>query len=300
MSARAERADVYERVTASIVATLEAGARPWSPSWDAGPGLGVMPLRANGERYRGVNVLLLWGAAQERGFTQPRWMTFKQAQEQGARVRKGETGTGVVYAGAIVREGEASEAGDEGTVKIPFLKGYTVFNVDQIDGLGAEWFSQPLPARPEPERNAAAETFFEAVGARVDHGGGRACFIPSQDRIQLPERAAFTDAGAYYAVRAHETAHWTGHKDRLARTFGKRFGDNAYAAEELVAEIAAAFLCADLGVSLEPRDDHAAYLAEWLRLMKSDKRAIFTAASAAQAACDYLHGLAAAPAALAA
>lgn len=286
--------DIYTRVTASIVEALEAGTRPWAPRWDKGAGaLGALPVRATGETYRGVNVLLLWDSAARQGFSQSRWMTFNQADERGAHVRKGERGTRVVYAGRITREGQD---GDGETIQqIPFLKGYTVFNVEQIEGLGEDWFERSPAPSPEPARDAAADAFFDRVGARVDHGGARAFFMPSQDRIQLPPMSAFGSAEAYYATRAHETVHWTGHEARLARTFGKRFADHAYAVEELVAEIGAAFLCAQLGVSAEPREDHAAYLGEWLSVLKADKRAIFTAASAAQAACDFLHNAAAEP-----
>jgi antirestriction protein ArdC len=288
---------IYTRVTATIIEALERGVRPWAPSWDTPGGLGVLPIRATGEAYRGVNVLLLWGSAAAQGFDQPRWMTFKQAQAAGGCVRKGEKGTKVVYAGRIVREGEADDGADDQV--IPFLKGYTVFNVAQVEGLGAEWFVTPPAPRPEPERDAAAEAFFAAVGADVRHHGARAYYDRDADAITLPPLAAFHDAEGYYATRAHETVHWTGHERRLGREFGKRFGDQAYAAEELVAEIGAAFVCAQLGLSAEPREDHSAYLAGWLKCLKADKRAIFTAASAAQAACDYLRDRAT-PAALAA
>jgi antirestriction protein ArdC len=290
--------DIYTRVTETICEALEKGVRPWAPSWDRAAGFGAMPVRATGETYRGVNVLLLWGSSLAQGFDQPRWMTFKQALEQGGNVRKGEKGTRVVYAGRIVREGEGGEALVE-TRAIPFLKGYTVFNVQQVEGLGPEWFTAAPEPRPEPARDAEADAFFAAVGADVRHGGGRAFYSRDADAITLPPLAAFHDAEAYYATRAHETVHWTGHEKRLAREFGKRFGDKAYAAEELVAEIGAAFICATIGVSVEPREDHAAYVADWLKVLKGDKRAIFTAASAAQAATDYLRERAT-PAALAA
>lgn len=292
------REDIYTQVTASLCEALERGVRPWAPSWDTANAF-ALPIRSTGETYRGVNVLLLWAAAASKGFDQPRWMTFKQADALGANVRKGERATRVVYAGRIVREGEAQpDTAEPGTVQIPFLKGYSVFNVQQIDGLGSDWFTAPPTPRAEPDRNAEADAFFGAVGAVVQHGGGRAFYSPSLDRVQMPQMGVFTSAEAYYATLAHELVHWTGHENRMARTFGKRFGDHAYAAEELVAEIGAAFVCATMGVSAEPREDHASYLDGWLRLLKSDKRAIFTAASAAQAACDFLHA-AAAPAVVA-
>lgn len=288
-----QRADVYDRVTASIVAQLEQGVRPWAKPWAGGSdgGFPPMPIRSNGERYKGVNVLLLWGAAEERGYVQPRWMTFKQALEAGAAVRKGEKGSLVVYANKFTREVEGEE------VEIPFMKGYTVFNVEQIDGLAPEYFAHVAPLADGPRPIEAAERFLGGVGADVRHGGGSAFYTPTHDFIQLPPLAAFIDAESYYATRAHETIHWTRHETRLNRDFGrKRWGDEGYAVEELVAEIGAAFLAADLRLYMQPREDHAAYLASWLKVLKGDKRAIFTAASHAQKACDFLHRLAAAEA----
>lgn len=285
-----ERQDIYQRVTDQIVAQLEAGARPWSPSWSAS-GVGVMPLRATGEEYRGINVLMLWGAQQEKGYGQRRWLTFKQAQAAGGAVRKGERSQLVVYANRITREGE-NDAGETVERTIPFMKGYAVFNVEQIDGLGPEWFEVPadLGEGPAPIHHAA--DFFAATGVEVRHGGDRAYCSRTTGHVQMPPLAAFQDAVAYYGTLAHECVHWTGHEGRLGRTFGQRFGDQAYAAEELVAEMGAAFVCARLGLEVEPREDHAAYLASWLKVLKADKRAIFTAASAAQAAADLLHQLA--------
>lgn len=278
------KADIYETVTASIVAQLEQGARPWAPRWTGGGMLPPIPLRSTGQAYRGVNVLLLWQAMVERGYTQRRFITFKQAMERDAHVRKGERGTPVVFYGVTEKEDDQGEA-----KQVRFARAYTVFNVAQVEGLGAEWFDpEPTAEGPSPARLASVEAFLDRVGADVRHGGTRAFYQPGGDFIQLPVFEAFTDAEAYYATRAHETVHWTGHESRCARTFGKRFGDQAYAVEELVAEMGAAFLCAELGVSVEPRADHAAYLASWLEVLKADKRAVFTAASAAQSACDHV------------
>ena len=174
-----------------------------------------------------------------------------------------------------------------------FMKGYTVFNVEQIDGLPADLYHPPAPI--EDGHTVAlieeAEDFIARTGAVIHHGGNRAFYAPASDHIQMPPPQAFRDAESYTAIKAHELVHWTGHPVRMARTFGKRFGDRAYAFEELVAELGAAFLCADLAIAPEPREDHAAYLASWLRVLKEDKRAIFTAASHAQKAADFLHGL---------
>lgn len=287
-----ERFDVYQHVTDTIIRQLEAGVPPWRQNWASTGGAFAMPLRSTGEAYRGVNILLLWGAQAEGGYTQRRWMTFKQAVEAGAGVRKGERGSKVVYANKITREVE----GDNGTeeVKIPYMKAYTVFNIEQIDGLSPDYFEAttlPDPATA-PQRIEAAERFLDAVGADIRHGGDKASYMPAVDAIRLPPLELFTVAEHYYSVRAHETVHWTGHESRLARTFGARFGDEAYAREELVAELGAAFLCAQLGLASEPRDDHASYLDHWLKALKEDKRAIFNAASHAQKACDYLRNLA--------
>jgi len=172
------------------------------------------------------------------------------------------------------------------------MKGYTVFNVEQIDGLPSRYTVPAESAREPLKLIEEAETFFAQTGAVFRHGGSRAFYATSQDVIQLPPAEAFRDAESYAAIKAHELVHWTGHASRMEREFGKRFGDKAYAFEELVAELGAAFLCADLGVTLEPREDHAAYLASWLEVLKEDRRAIFSAAAHAQRAADFLHRLA--------
>jgi antirestriction protein ArdC len=281
-------------VTARIVADLERGTRPWLKPWTAPAGepLGLLPLRANGTPYRGINVLLLWGAAQDAGFRRNVWMTYKQAAERRGHVRQGEHGSMVVFANHFTRA-EANDAGEEVEREIPFLKTYTVFNVEQIDGLPVELVEPPAPCDDDRkvELVAEAESFFAQTGARFQHGGGRAFYAPTRDVIQLPPVAAFTDAESYAATKAHELIHWTGHTDRCGREFGRRFGDQAYAFEELVAELGAAFLCAELGITPEVRNDHAAYLAGWLKVLKDDKRAIFTAAAHAQKAADFLQGL---------
>ena len=285
--------DVYSRVTDRIVSDLEQGVRPWMKPWSAGNTEGRIhrPLRHNGTPYRGINVLLLWGEALEKGYAAPIWMTFRQAQELGAHVRKGESGALVVFADRYTKS-EANEQGEEVEREIPFMKAYTVFNVEQIEGLPARYVGTPKETKADAlPLLAEAESFFAATGAEFRHGGNRAFYAPAVDFIQLPPPEAFKDAQSYAATKAHELTHWTGHESRLAREFGKRFGDQAYAFEELVAELGAAFLCADLGVTPEPREDHAAYLSHWLEVLKQDKRAIFSAAAHAQRAADYLHGM---------
>jgi len=258
--------DLYERVTAQIVASLEQGVKPWLKPWSAAAAASqaVRPLRANGQPYRGINVLMLWGAAADHGYACPVWMTFKQALELGGCVRKGEHGSLVVYASTFTRTETDDKTGEEAERDIPFLKGYTVFNAEQIDGL-PERFRAPAPALPAgPERIEQAEAFAAATGAVIRHGGNRAFYSPSGDFVQMPPFQAFRDAESYYGVLAHELTHWTGHQSRLARAFGKRFGDKAYAFEELIAELGSAFLSADLALTPEPRTDHADYLANWL------------------------------------
>lgn len=287
------KADVYTRVTEKIIASLEAGSRPWMQPWQAGAGgVPAVPLRASGQAYRGVNVLLLWAEAVERGYRASTWMTYKQAAEQGAHVRKGEKGAMVVYADTIHRT-ETNDKGEDVERAFGFMKTYTVFNVEQIEGLGEGFYPADVVADASEavEVIGHAEAFFARTGAIFRHGGHSAFYAPRPDVIQLPPVQAFKDAESYAATKAHELIHWTGHQNRMAREFGRRYGDRAYAFEELVAEMGAAFLCADLAITPELRGDHADYLASWLDVMKEDKRAIFAAAGHAQKAMDYLHGL---------
>ena len=288
------KADVYESVTAKIVAELEKGERPWFKPWNAEHAAGriTRPLRSNGIPYRGINVVMLWGSAVEQGFSAPLWLTYKQAQELGGQVRKGEKGSLVVYANTISRTETDEATGEEHERDIPFMKGYTVFNAEQVDGLPAHFYAVQAPALDPVARNARAESFFAATGAEIRHGGNQAFYTAGADRVQMPAFETFRDAESYYATLAHELTHWTKHPRRLDRDFGRKsWGDEGYAMEELVAELGAAFLSADLELTPEPRPDHAAYIASWLKVLKSDKRAIFSAAAHAQRAADYLIGL---------
>ncbi|MBB3891445.1 antirestriction protein ArdC [Phenylobacterium haematophilum] len=287
------RPDLYARVTAKIIADLEHGVRPWTKPWSAEHLAGKIsrPLRHNGQPYSGINVLLLWAEATASGFSAPIWMTFRQALELGAHVRKGESGATVVYANRITRT-EAGDGGEDVERQFPFLKAYTVFNVEQIEGLPAHYRALAAPVLDPAQRIAHADAFFAATGAVVRHGGDQAYYAMGPDHVQVPPFECFEDPESYYATLAHECTHWTRHPTRLDRDFGrKRWGDDGYAREELVAELGAAFLCADLGLELSAREDHAAYLASWLDVLKGDKRFIFTAAAHAQKACDFLHGL---------
>jgi antirestriction protein ArdC len=286
------KTDVYSRVTDKIIADLEKGVRPWMKPWKAGNTEGriTLPRRHNGIAYRGVNILLLWAAAIENGYQSDRYMTFKQALELGGNVRKGEHGHLVVYANKITKL-EADAKGEETEREIAFMKGYTVFNIDQLENLPAGYQTTPEAPREPLQLIEHAETFFAKTGATIRHGGNRAYYAPALDIVQMPPADAFKDAESYAATKAHELTHWTSHATRCDRQLGKRFGDNAYAAEELIAEMGAVFVCAQLGITPEIREDHAAYLDHWLTVLKADKKAIFTAASQAQRACDFLFSL---------
>jgi antirestriction protein ArdC len=287
MTTTPERIDVYQRVTDQIIAAIEAGAGDWRMPWHATGEAMMSPINAQSRKpYRGVNVVALWAAAQGAGYPTGIWATYKQWQDLGAQVRKGEKASLVVF-WKVTDQDEESEAeeDEESSGRRFFARGYGVFNAAQVDG-----YTPPaLPQISEPERIVHAEAFFDRLGADIRHGGAHAYYRPSADFIQMPLFAAFRDAGAYYATLAHESTHWAGQKSRCDRDLTGRFGSEAYAAEELVAELGAAFLCADLSLASEPRPGHAAYVASWLKVLRQDKRAIFTAASKAQVAADWLH-----------
>jgi antirestriction protein ArdC len=291
-----EKQDVYTRITNKIIASLEQGVRPWIQPWNAEHAAGkiVRPLRHNGQPYSGINILMLWASAMDQGFTSPTWMTFKQALELKACVRKGEKGSLVVYANAITRTEHDDATGEDIAREIPFLKGYTVFNVGQIEGLPENYYAKTEPKLTPVERIARAEEFFAGTKAVINYGGTRAYYAAGPDRIQMPPIEAFRDAESFYATLSHETTHWTRHETRLERDFGRKsWGDEGYAREELVAELGSAFLCADLELTPEVRDDHASYIASWIEVLKNDKRCVVQAASYAQRAVDYLHNAAA-------
>ena len=293
------RADFYQRITDTIVRDLEQGTRPWTKPWSTTSSLpsAIRPLRHDGTPYRGINVLILWSEASDRGHPSSTWMTYRQAQSLGAQVRKGERGATIVYAKPIPLLSEDPTTDEDSTRTIPLLRAYTVFNVAQIDGLPSRYMPQSAPATMTIDvsgRIDHADAFVTATSVNVQHRGNRACYIPSIDCIEMPLYSQFRDtptstaAEGYYATLLHELIHWTSPVHRCDRDLGKRFADHAYAREELVAEIGAAFLCADLNIALEPRPDHAAYIATWLTVLKSDKRAIFIAAALAQRAVDWL------------
>jgi antirestriction protein ArdC len=288
------RRDIYQEITDQIVVELEKGSCPWHRPWKAShlDGRALLPLRHNGIPYRGVNILALWMASVARGYGSPIWMTFRQALELGGAVRKGEKGSLTVYANTLIRHGTDETSGEDIQNAIRFMKGYTVFNVEQIDGLPSHYYAAPQPVLEPLARIERADGFFAATGATIRNGGNSAHYTLADDHIQMPPFDAFETPENYYATLAHETTHWTGHPSRLDRHFGqKRFGDDGYATEELVAELGSAFLCATLELDNLPRADHASYLSHWLGVLKADKRAIFSAAAHAQRAVDFLRGL---------
>lgn len=287
------RPDIYARITGKIIADLEAGNLTWRKPWNAEhlSGAVTRPLRWNGIPYSGINTLMLWGTAAEQGYTSPYWMTFKQALELDANVRKGEKATQVVYADKIVREEQAAN-GETTLNQIPFLKCYTVFNASQIDGLPESYFPKCEPVISNTiERNAELDRFFAETKADI-YTGTKASYAQATDKIQMPPFESFETTHSYYAVLAHELTHWTKHPTRLDRDLGRRtYGDAGYAKEELVAELGACFLAADLGFEPMPEANHAAYIQTWLQALQDDKKLIFTAASHAQKAVEYIHQL---------
>lgn len=269
--------DIEQNITDTIIAALETGVKPWARDW--GLSIGGMPLRHCGKPYRGINVLILAMTP----FSNPYWMTFKQAKEYGACVRKGEKSTAITFFKSLNIQDKAT--GEDKT--IPLLRSYAVFNADQIDGLPERFYPKPIILNTE-QRQANAESFIAATQAEIRHGGNNAYFSPSLDFIQVPDFASFETGEGYYSTLLHELTHWTGHASRLNRNLKDGFGTKDYCREELTAEIGAAYLCAHTGVSNEPRADHAEYLAGWLTILKEDKKAIFRAAALAQKAVDHL------------
>ena len=281
--------DIYEKVTQTVVRLLERGVKPWTQPWAAGPGA-ALPLRHNGQGYRGINVLILWGEAQDAGYAAPYWMTYRQALALGGQVRKGEHSTQVVYYGTALKDAEPAD-GEDGKKQFRFIRSFNVFNAEQIDGLPQRFYAECAALVPVAERIPELDAFVRKTGADVRHGGGQAFYRIDQDYVQMPEFEAFPDAEQYYATVAHELTHWTQHPSRLDRDMGRRrWGDEGYAAEELVAELGAAFLGAELGLRPDHIEDHAAYIADWLKGLRNDRRFIFIAAAKAQEAADYLLG----------
>lgn len=286
--------DIYRQITDRIVAAVEANpANPTMP-WHRSGLSTVMPTNAaTGNSYRGINVVSLWADAQIRGFPFAVWASFKQWQSIGAQVRRGEKSALVVFYTDYQVDPDPQRPEDDGKRKV--AKASHVFNCAQVDGYTP---AEPPPPLPPLAKCAAAETFLAATGATIVIGGETACYRPSTDTIHMPDEDRFRNpdtAGRtddWYAVTSHELAHWSGAATRLKREFGKRFGDNAYCVEEIVAELTSCFVMTRLGMAAAPRADHAQYIGHFIRLMKSDSRAVFAAAAKAAEATDYLFGLA--------
>ena len=281
--------DLYTQVTARILAELEKGTLPWVKPWSATPGANTPCNAVTNRPYSGTNVILLWIAA-SRGWPTPRFLTFRQAQQAGGTVRGGEKGTHIVFMKRSAIKDKRPGADENDVRQVALLKEYSVFNVAQCDGLPERIVSGPTTVRMRnPDtRDELADAFVATTGADVREGHGQAMYVPSLDIIGMPKFEDFKGADHFYNTLLHELTHWTAHDKRCDRKFGKRFGDKAYAAEELVAQLGAAFMCAEFAFDGECQD--ASYIANWIKLLKDDDKAFFTAASAAQKAVDFLRG----------
>jgi antirestriction protein ArdC len=284
----AKSRDMYQEITDKIVAELEAGTAPWVKPWRSTAGLNTAMNITTKRPYSGVNVLIIMMAMAANGWVKPHFISFKQAKEAGGTVRGGEKATMICFTKKII----GKDKNDPDKEKVfGILKTFPVFNVAQCDNLPAK-YTDPEPAKPlnSDERDTLIDEFVATTKADIREGFGEAFFRPSGDFISMPSFESFKSGDHFNATRFHELAHWTGHTPRLDRKFGQRFGDQSYAAEELVAELTSAFLCAEFDIDGDLR--HAGYLATWLKLLKSDPKAIFTASAAAQKAADFLRGLA--------
>jgi antirestriction protein ArdC len=289
---KTERFDIHQHITDKIIAAIERGAGEFRLPWHRSAGSIMRPVNiASKKAYRGVNILTLWATADEKGYGSGVWGTYRQWGEAGAQVRTGEKSAYIVFYKEIT---VANESDSDETDTRFFARATPVFAAEQVEGWTAPVIDTPATIITPIEQ---AESLVAATGASITYSGSRAFYRPSTDSIQLPPREAFigtptsTPAEAFYSTVLHELCHYTSHESRCNRQLGKRFGDDAYAMEELVAELGAAFLCANLGITDEPRADHAQYLASWLTAMKDDKKAIFTAASKASEAAAFLTAL---------
>jgi len=285
---KVERQSLYSEVTSRIILELEDGRLPWVQPWDSAACGCSMPQNAGtGRRYSGINVLILWAEAVTRGFASQRWLTYRQAEAAGGNVRRGEKGTVICYADRFTPKAEAEQARgeDRDARQVAFLKRFVVFNIDQCEELPDD---KIIPmVSPDPVLAiGTADELIAATGAQVMIGGSEAFYSPSHDAVQVPPQAAFHEAINWYRTALHELGHWTGHSSRLDRDQKGGFGSQAYAKEELVAEMAAAFTCASLGIA--PTVRHSDYIGSWLSVLRDDEKAIFRAASKSSKATDYL------------
>ena len=286
----ADKLSLYDEVTARVIAELEAGRAPWVQPWgtpDANAGRGLPKNALTGRTYSGVNILILWHHVVRAGFATQTWLTYRQAQEMGGHVMKGERGIAACHADTFIPKAERERAAKDGDEpgRVPFLKRFTLFNVEQCEGLPEDAYKGAAPL-PEAEIVPHAERLIAGTGADFRVGGTKAFYVPSQDFIRVPPQPAFFEQVNYYRTCFHELGHWTGHDSRCARDLSHSFGSKPYAREELVAEMASAFVCASLGIT--PTVRHTDYIGSWLEVLKEDSRAIFRAASQASKAADFI------------
>lgn len=286
------KTDIYETITNNIITELEKGQElPWRKPWSAENAVGNvgLPLRWNNIPYKGINTVILWMTASQHNYTSRFWLSFQQANELGGSIKKGEKSTMVVYTNKIDKEEENAD-GTKTVKKIPFLKSYRVFNANQIQDLPKEYYQVPqIEQKPMPERIAELEEFFAATKVKITYGGDKAAYSMAADRIYMPPIEYFDSVLKFYSVQGHELVHSTRHPSRLNRDFGqKKFGDAGYAKEEITAELGNLFLASHLNYAPDSLDDHVSYIQGWLEALRNDKRLIFSAASHAQKAVDYL------------
>jgi antirestriction protein ArdC len=282
-----QRADIYTRITSQIIAAIEAGTGEFRMPWHHDGSATTRPVNVlSGKRYRGANILVLWAAAEQAGYGSGIWGTYRQWAAQGGQVRRGERATAIMFWRPVEgRAGPSDASADDNEGKRFFARAFSVFNRDQVEGVD----EPKVPQLAADLRIANADAFFSGLGIPVTYGAGSAFYRITEDRVFMPNFSSFVDPHAFYSTLYHEAGHATGARNRLDRQFDKRFSKHAVALEEIVAELTAAFVLADLGISYHPREDHAAYVSSWLKALKDDKRTIFTAASKAQAAADWMH-----------
>lgn len=286
------RRDIHQEVTDRIIRQLETGTVPWHKPWNGGLDrmLGIPKNSTTGNKYRGINILLLWSSALERQFPSDEWASLKQWNEKKQAIRKGEKGSMIVYYDTLEKkvDGELKQ--------IPFLKTSYVFNRSQLAGFKEEQIETTIPSSPV-ETIDQLEQFVSNTKAVIEHQGQQAYYQPSTDKIVLPPQDQFIDTDTctstegYCSTLLHELTHWTGHTSRLNRQGGKKFGDSGYATEELVAELGAAFLCTEFAINTADKGNHASYIDHWLKVLKENKHCLITAASEASKACDFLQKL---------
>lgn len=285
--------DLAQKITDTIIEQLEQGVRPWQKPWNGENSLPfVLPKNATtGNHYRGINIPLLWMAAETGQYASAEWASYRQWMATGEAVAKGQKATTIIYYDTFEKEAENGEV-----KKVPFIKASYVFNRAQLVSHAPETVQQP-EQKPLVERIAAVDEFVANTEAIIEHRKGGACYVPVLDKIYMPYEGDFVDTEHstatenFYSTLLHEVSHWSGHSDRCNRTLEGRFGSQPYAFEELIAELTSAFLCAALQITNEPRPDHASYIASWVKVLKDNKKAILTAASEASKAMDFLQGL---------